>query len=64
MLSVRAFKVLLLGLIGSAAVLAQTTGQTRPPLVIRSTAGPDLFAFYCSSCHGRDGTGAGRSPAR
>lgn len=60
MVPVRAVKVLWLVLIGSATVLfAQTTGQTRPPLVIRSTAGLDLFAFYCASCHGRDGTGGG-----
>lgn len=30
-----------------------------PPLVIGSTAGRDLFEFYCASCHGRDGRGGG-----
>ena len=46
-------------------------GTGRPPLraqkadpkpsefVIKSTAGRDLFQFYCSSCHGRDGKGSG-----
>ena len=37
----------------------QTTGQKNPPLVISSMYGPDLFAFYCASCHGRDGKGSG-----
>jgi mono/diheme cytochrome c family protein len=60
MLPARLVKALLLVLIASSTVLlAQTTGRTRPPLVIRSTAGTDLFAFYCASCHGRDGTGSG-----
>lgn len=30
-----------------------------PPLVISSLSGQDLFQFYCSSCHGRDGKGNG-----
>jgi mono/diheme cytochrome c family protein len=38
---------------------AQTTGPRNPDLVIRSTAGRDNFQFYCASCHGRDGKGAG-----
>lgn len=38
---------------------AQTTGRTNPPLVIPSMYGADLFAFYCASCHGRDGKGGG-----
>ena len=60
MLSVRLFKTLLITLIaGAVAVVAQPAGQTLPPLVIRSTAGQDLFAFYCASCHGRDGKGGG-----
>jgi mono/diheme cytochrome c family protein len=34
--------------------------QTKPPpLVIASTYGRDLYAFYCASCHGRDGKGEG-----
>jgi mono/diheme cytochrome c family protein len=60
MLSVRLFMTLLLVLIGSVVVpLARPAGQRLPPLVIRSTAGQDLFAFYCASCHGRDGRGGG-----
>ena len=60
MLSVRFIMTALLVLIaGTVAPLAQPTGQTLPPLVIRSTTGPDLFAFYCASCHGRDGKGGG-----
>jgi mono/diheme cytochrome c family protein len=48
-------------LAGSAALVAvpQTTGPRNPPLVIRSLAGQDLFAFYCATCHGRKGTGDG-----
>lgn len=30
-----------------------------PPLVIHSLYGRDLYEFYCASCHGRDGRGAG-----
>ena len=37
----------------------QTTGGTKPPLVIESMYGRDLFEFYCASCHGRDGKGSG-----
>ena len=37
----------------------QETGHTNPPLVIASMSGRDLFEFYCASCHGRDGKGAG-----
>jgi len=33
--------------------------QPPPPLVIDSMAGPDLFRFYCATCHGRDGRGNG-----
>ena len=40
-------------------VLAQATGSPMPPLVIRSLTGRDLFDFYCATCHGRDGKGAG-----
>jgi len=47
--------------IGAAwsASFAQTTGTRNPPLVIESVAGSDLFAFYCASCHGRNGGGDG-----
>src|SRR6185369_193949 len=46
---------------GTAVLVAvpQTTGPRNPPLVIRSLAGGDLFAFYCATCHGRKGTGDG-----
>jgi mono/diheme cytochrome c family protein len=37
----------------------QTTVGTKPPLVIESMYGRDLFEFYCASCHGRDGKGSG-----
>ena len=37
----------------------QTTGPQNPSLVISSMSGRDLFAFYCASCHGRDGHGSG-----
>lgn len=38
---------------------AQTTGRPTPPLVIASMAGPDVYGFYCASCHGRTGRGDG-----
>jgi len=60
MLFVRGIMTVLLVSIGSAAmVLARQSGQKLPALVIRSTAGRDLFEFYCASCHGRDGKGGG-----
>ena len=40
-------------------VAGQQTGRTPPPLVIPSMSGGDLFRFYCTSCHGRDGKGDG-----
>jgi mono/diheme cytochrome c family protein len=43
----------------TSAAFAQTTGARNPPLVIESTAGNDVFAFYCASCHGRNGSGDG-----
>ena len=52
--------------LGALAVLgfgawtaAQTTGPAKPPLVIHSVAGEDLFRFYCATCHGRAGAGDG-----
>jgi mono/diheme cytochrome c family protein len=46
--------------VGTAvSALGQTTGQSLPPLVIRSVTGSDLFEFYCATCHGRDGRGNG-----
>jgi mono/diheme cytochrome c family protein len=47
-----------------------TIGAQRPvpgenPLVIKSTAGAELFKFYCSNCHGADAKGrAAAAPAR
>jgi mono/diheme cytochrome c family protein len=36
------------------------SGQiTRPPLVIKSLDGRDLYDFYCASCHGKTGRGDG-----
>ena len=40
---------------------AQTTDRKNPEIIIRSVAGRDLFEFYCASCHGRDGKGAGHA---
>lgn len=37
----------------------QTTGPKSRPLVISSMYGRDLFNFYCTTCHGRDGRGGG-----
>jgi mono/diheme cytochrome c family protein len=48
----------LLLLVPALPPLAQTRPST-PPLVITSMYGRDLYAFYCASCHGRDGTGSG-----
>jgi mono/diheme cytochrome c family protein len=44
------------GMVGLGGAPPQT-GQ--PPLVIRSMAGPDLFVFYCATCHGKGGRGDG-----
>lgn len=33
--------------------------QARPPLIIPSMAGQDLFGFYCATCHGADAKGGG-----
>jgi mono/diheme cytochrome c family protein len=45
---------------GVAALPEQTPDRKPPDVVIRSVAGRDLFNFYCASCHGIDGKGAGR----
>ena len=50
---------LLVAMLGSASGSSQTTGPVPPPLVTSSMYGRDLFELYCSSCHGRDGRGAG-----
>jgi hypothetical protein len=38
---------------------AQQRRPGNPPLVIGSLYGPDVFAFYCAPCHGRDARGGG-----
>jgi mono/diheme cytochrome c family protein len=55
---IRSIFVLLMAC-GSLGVPAQTGAPPRPPLVIQSTVGHDLFEFYCATCHGRDGKGGG-----
>ena len=40
-------------------VAGVAAAQRNPPLVIDSMVGRDLFDFYCATCHGRDGKGAG-----
>ena len=44
---------------GGFVAAAQTGGRPRPPLVIQSTVGRELYDFYCATCHGRDGKGHG-----
>jgi mono/diheme cytochrome c family protein len=56
---VRLVCLALLFLCATSGRAQQTTGQRTPSLVIPSMAGQDLFSFYCSSCHGRDGKGKG-----
>lgn len=60
-MSARIVRVCVLLLVVGAALVAfaQTTGPVRPPLVLHSLAGRDLFEFYCATCHGRDGRGNG-----
>lgn len=61
-------KTLTVIVIGLVAVFAksvdvtfagQQTGPKTPALIIPSVYGRDLFEFYCSSCHGRNGRGGG-----
>jgi mono/diheme cytochrome c family protein len=56
---VRLVCLALLFLCATSGRAQQSTGQRTPSLVIPSMAGQDLFSFYCSSCHGRDGKGNG-----
>ena len=42
-----------------ARAFAQQRPPGNPPLVIDSLYGPDVFAFYCAPCHGRDAKGGG-----
>jgi mono/diheme cytochrome c family protein len=50
--------LVLLGLSGGT-VFGQTTRPPESPLMISSTRGQDLFAFYCAPCHGPGGKGDG-----
>ena len=55
-------RVLLSGLLVAAvsiAVAGQRPPNQLPSLIDPSLYGPDIFQFYCASCHGRDGTGDG-----
>ena len=51
--------VLIAGCALTAGASAQQTIRENPPLVIDSLYGPDLFKFYCATCHGRDAKGGG-----
>ena len=42
-----------------AAVSPQKSAVPPPQLLPASVFGPDLFRFYCASCHGIDGRGGG-----
>lgn len=42
-----------------ASKVATAQKPLTPPLVISSLSGRDLFQFYCSTCHGREGKGDG-----
>jgi len=52
----RGLLIVLLALGGLAAAQGP---PDKPPLIIPSMYGRDLFDFYCATCHGRDGKGAG-----
>jgi mono/diheme cytochrome c family protein len=50
--------------LGAVAVASAAAGQRSstdkvPSLLIPSLSGRDIFTFYCSPCHGRDGRGNG-----
>jgi len=45
--------------LGPLAAGAASQKPLTPPLVISSLSGRDLFQFYCSTCHGREGKGDG-----
>jgi mono/diheme cytochrome c family protein len=61
--TVRVLALLLAAGVCAIAALAQTKGPQHPPLALRSLTGPDLFVFYCATCHGRDGRGNGPAAA-
>jgi len=57
-----AWRLILLVIAGVAVlgtVCAQRTGVQPRQLLPSSVFGPDLFQFYCASCHGLDGRGGG-----
>ncbi len=43
---------------GATAAAQRSTSQL-PPLIAPSLYGRDIYQFYCSSCHGREGRGDG-----
>jgi mono/diheme cytochrome c family protein len=47
----------------NAQAQAPVSGE-RPPLIIKSTIGSELYKFYCSSCHGHDARGRDASSAQ
>ena len=49
------------GFATTARAQAPIPGQR--PLILKSTAGADLFKFYCSSCHGVDAKGRAATSA-
>jgi mono/diheme cytochrome c family protein len=56
-----AFLISVAVLVCMGSLPTTVVGQTgsRESLMINSVAGRDLFEFYCATCHGRDGKGAG-----
>ena len=58
-----AWRSLVSGVVAAGLVAGVALAQRNPPLVIDSMAGRDLFEFYCATCHGRDGKGAGPDAA-
>ena len=63
MISSRAFAAIVGAVLLLSRAAAAQTQPSRPPLVIESMAGMDLFHFYCSPCHGVDGKGHGPTAA-
>jgi mono/diheme cytochrome c family protein len=57
--SLAVLAVLTIGLLWHQQAHAQPRSSSNPPLVITSLYGPDVFQFYCASCHGRDARGRG-----
>jgi len=58
-----AWAVALGAVVAVGGMVGRAGGQIQPgpstPLIVESMVGRDLFAFYCASCHGRDGRGQG-----